>query len=63
MLAASWSLCRNLRMIIAVSFSARRPPAGAVWCLDDVLRSYRKDMDEPKNSGRRVAVALEVEVA
>lgn len=39
------------------------PPYGAVYSLDDVMRCLAGDLDEPKNSGRRVAVALEVEVA
>ena len=36
---------------------------GAVNCLDDALRCLAGDLDEPKNSGRRVAQALEVEIA
>ena len=36
---------------------------GAVYCLDDALRCLAGDLDEPKNSGRRVAQAIEVEIA
>mgnify|MGYP002809091158 FL=1 len=39
------------------------PPYGAIYSLDDVMRCLAGDLDEPKNSGRRIAVALEVEVA
>jgi hypothetical protein len=39
------------------------PPYGAVYSLDDVMRTIAGELDEPKNSGRRVAVALEVEIA
>jgi predicted dehydrogenase len=39
------------------------PPYGAVYCLDDIIRCLEGDLDEPKNSGRRVAMALEVEIA
>lgn len=39
------------------------PPYGAIYSLDDVMRCLAGDLDEPKNSGRRVAVALEVEIA
>ena len=39
------------------------PPYGAIYSLNDVMRCIAGEMDEPKNSGRRVAVALEVEVA
>ncbi|MYK41047.1 MAG: hypothetical protein F4049_12600 [Gemmatimonadetes bacterium] len=38
-------------------------PYGAVYCVDDVMRCLAGEMEEPKNSGRRVGVALEVEVA
>lgn len=38
-------------------------PYGAVYCVDDVMRCLGGELDEPKNSGRRVGVALEVEVA
>ena len=38
-------------------------PYGAVYCLADVMDSLAGELDEPKNSGRRVAVALEVEIA
>ena len=34
-----------------------------VWCLDDLIACMEGRMDEPKNSGRRVATALEAEVA
>ena len=47
--------------------AVRRPaipaPYGAIYSLNDVMRCIAGEMDEPKNSGRRVAVALEVEVA
>ena len=36
---------------------------GAVYCLNDALRCLAGTMDEPKNSGRRVAMAIEAEVA
>lgn len=39
------------------------PPYGAIYCLADVMDCLAGVMDEPKNSGRRVAVALEVEIA
>ncbi|MCH2200536.1 MAG: Gfo/Idh/MocA family oxidoreductase [Fuerstiella sp.] len=39
------------------------PPYGAVYCLADILDCLENKLDEPKNSGRRVAVALEVEIA
>jgi hypothetical protein len=39
------------------------PPYGAVYCLDDLLECLEGKLDEPKNSGRRVAIALEVEIA
>jgi hypothetical protein len=39
------------------------PPYGAVYAFADVLECLAGKLDEPKNSGRRVAVALEVEVA
>jgi len=38
-------------------------PYGAVYCVADVLDCLAGALDEPKNSGRRVAVALEVEIA
>ena len=38
-------------------------PYGAVYCLDDVMRCLAGELDEPKNSGRRVGIALEVEIA
>ena len=33
------------------------------YCLDDLIECMEGRLDEPKNSGRRVALALEVEVA
>ena len=36
---------------------------GAFYALDDVLACLEGRLDEPKNSARRVAVALEVEIA
>jgi len=39
------------------------PPYGGVYCVSDVIDCMEGRMDEPKNSGRRVAVALEVEIA
>jgi len=39
------------------------PPYGAVYCLADIMDCLAGVLDEPKNSGRRVAVALEVEIA
>ncbi len=39
------------------------PPYGGVYSLNDVMDCIMGDLDEPKNSGRRVATALEVEVA
>ena len=39
------------------------PPYGGIYSLDDVIRCLEGTLDEPKNSGRRVAVALEVEIA
>ena len=33
-----------------------------VWCLDDLIASMEGRMDEPKNSGRRVLMALEAEL-
>ena len=39
------------------------PPYGAIYCLDDIVRCLEGELDEPKNSGRRVAAALEVEIA
>ena len=33
-----------------------------VYCLDDLIACMEGRLDEPKNSGRRVAVALEVEL-
>ena len=38
-------------------------PYGAIYCLADVMDCLAGKLDEPKNSGRRVAVALEVEIA
>ena len=39
------------------------PPYGAIYCLADIMDCLAGNLDEPKNSGRRVAVALEVEIA
>ncbi len=39
------------------------PPYGGVYSLNDVMDCLAGRLDEPKNSGRRVAVALEVEIA
>jgi hypothetical protein len=39
------------------------PPYGGIYSLKDVMDCLAGELDEPKNSGRRVAVALEVEVA
>ena len=39
------------------------PPYGGVYCLADIMDCLAGVLDEPKNSGRRVAVALEVEIA
>ena len=38
-------------------------PYGGVYPLNDVMDCIAGRLDEPKNSGRRVAVALEVEIA
>ncbi len=38
-------------------------PYGAIYSLADVMDCLAGKLDEPKNSGRRVAVALEVEIA
>ena len=38
-------------------------PYGAVYGLADVIDCMEGRLDEPKNSGRRVAIALEVEIA
>ena len=39
------------------------PPYGAIYCLDDIVRCLEGELDEPKTFGRRVAAALEVEIA
>ncbi len=39
------------------------PPYHSVYTIDDVVACMDGRMDEPKNSGRRVAMALEVEIA
>lgn len=39
------------------------PPYGGIYSLNDVMDCLAGRLDEPKNSGRRVAIALEVEVA
>ena len=36
--------------------------ARTVYCLDDLIACMESRLDEPKNSGRRVAIALEVEL-
>ncbi len=38
------------------------PGARTVYCLDDLIACMEGRLDEPKNSGRRVAIALEVEL-
>ena len=38
-------------------------PYGAIYSLDDVMRTISGDLDEPKNSVRRVGTAIEVEIA
>ncbi len=38
-------------------------PYGAIYCLADIMDCLSGRIDEPKNSGRRVAQALEVEIA
>ena len=38
-------------------------PYGAVYGFADIFDCLKGKLDEPKNSGRRVAVALEVEIA
>ena len=38
-------------------------PYGAIYSLADVMDCLAGKLDEPKNSGRRVAIALEVEIA
>jgi hypothetical protein len=40
-----------------------QPPYGAVYTIADVVDCIDGRLDEPKNSGRRVGIALEVEVA
>ncbi len=39
------------------------PPYGGIYSLNDVMDCLAGKLDEPKNSGRRVAMALEVEIA
>lgn len=39
------------------------PPYGAIYSVTDVMDCLAGTLDEPKNSGRRVATALEVEIA
>ena len=39
------------------------PPYGGIYSLNEVMQTLAGELDEPKNSGRRVAVALEVEIA
>ena len=38
-------------------------PYGAVYWLSDILECLAGTLVEPKNSGRQVALALEVEIA
>lgn len=38
-------------------------PYRAVYCLDDLIACMEGRLDEPKNSGRRVRMAFEVEIA
>ena len=38
-------------------------PYGSIYGLADVIDCMEGRLDEPKNSGRRVAVAIEVEIA
>ena len=38
------------------------PGARTVYCLDDLIACMEGRLDEPKNSGQRVALALEVEL-
>lgn len=38
-------------------------PGLCVYALDDAIACLKGSLDEPKNSGRRVAMALEVEIA
>lgn len=40
-----------------------QPPYGAVYTVADVVDGINGHLQEPKNSGRRVGIALEVEVA
>ena len=39
------------------------PPYGSVYAVREVMDCLAGTLDEPKNSGRRVAIALEVEIA
>ena len=36
---------------------------GAVFGMDDIVKCIKGELDEPKNSGRRIARAIEVEIA
>ena len=38
-------------------------PYGAMYGIDDVMRCLAGEIDEPRNSGRRVGIAIEVEIA
>jgi len=65
-----WHLWQNLENLTAgqrVEMPWPEPqmlfPYGAVYSLADVIDCIEGRLDEPKNSGRRVAVALEVEIA
>lgn len=68
-----WSLSRDIE-IEGVMREVRRVdipwpgpqflrPFGAVFCLNDVMDCLAGTLDEPKNSGRLVARAVEVEIA
>ena len=38
-------------------------PYGAVYGIDDVIHCLAGNLDDPKNSGRRVGIAIETEIA
>ena len=66
----NWHLWQNLENLAAgqrVKMPWPEPqmlfPYGAVYSLADVIDCIEGRLDEPKNSGRRIAVALEVEIA
>ena len=69
-----WSLWQNIdtpagRQRVEIPWpepqmvSQIKGPLGAVYGVADILDCVEGKLDEPKNSGRRVAVALEVEIA